>query len=230
MPEPDRVITGLAEEPLSTESAFTVRRLAELLTQAWSARMVTPCDPVLPRAKVPELAYMTMPLLPRFKRPLPVPVDRMRGAVTVVPSPLWMPLISPPKIGGTFVAFGIVLVGWKAYEIWLKLAMSVVRSATGATSPTQLLPVAQLVLTPFDFQSTTAAWDVVRTSREATAARWRVLPRRETRLKRRFFRWLFILVLVGTGAGWFRGSMGDGWGTLEEAEDQPVKGCGSGSG
>ena len=93
--------TGFADEPLSTESAFTVRRLAELFTQAWSARIVTPCDPVVPRVKAPELAYMTMPLLPRFKRPLPVPVDRVRAAVAVVPSPLWMPLISPGVIGGT---------------------------------------------------------------------------------------------------------------------------------
>ncbi len=112
----------------------------------------------------------------------------------------------------------------------MKLAMSVVRFLAGATSPTQLLPVAQLVLMLFDFQSTTAAWDVERTSREATTAYWRELPGREVRLKKQFFRWLLILALVGTGAGWFRDSMGDGWGTLEEAEDQPVKGCGSGSG
>lgn len=97
MPEPERVSTGFADEPLSTANEFTVRRLAELFTQAWSARIVSPCDPLVgaPKVTAPELAYMTMPLLPRFKRPLVAPVVMVRAAVAVVPSPLWMPLICP---------------------------------------------------------------------------------------------------------------------------------------
>lgn len=77
--------------------------------------------------------------------------------------------------------------------------MSAVRFLAGATSPTQLVPVAHVTLPAFDFQSMTVACAEDRAIREAAAEYWRVLPRRETRLRRRFFRWVFILDLAGLG-------------------------------
>ena len=59
--------------------------------------------------------------------------------------------------------------------------MSVVRSLTGAVSPTQLVPVAHVTLPAFDFQSMTAACAEDRAIREAAAVYWMDFPRRETR-------------------------------------------------
>ena len=78
--------------------------------------------------------------------------------------------------------------------------MSVVRSLTGAVPPTQLVPVAHVMVPPparsGGFQSMTVAWAVERASREAAAEYWRVLPRRETRLRSWFFRLVFIMDLM----------------------------------
>ena len=92
MPEPDRVSTGLFDEPLSTANELTVRRLLELFCQVWLVTNVTPCDPVAPKLKAPELAFMTMPPSPTTGRLLPVPVVKVVGTVALLPSPIWTPL------------------------------------------------------------------------------------------------------------------------------------------
>ena len=77
--------------------------------------------------------------------------------------------------------------------------MSVVRFLTGATSPTQLVPSAQVTVPAFDFQSMTAACAEDRAIREAAAEYWRDFPRREMQLIRRFFRLVFIWDSAGLG-------------------------------
>lgn len=57
----------------------------------------------VPMLTVPDAAFMTIPLAPTLRRLLPGVVERMSGAVFVVPSPMIRPLIER-----------VPAVGWKA--------------------------------------------------------------------------------------------------------------------